>query len=249
MLAVVALFNLWGVLVDYINPGSSGATDRKDVVQVFALIIAGIVATTTAAVGLVNLYFSRRNSEHNQATLQQQRDLDARRAQDEALQAYFEQIGALLTEHNLADADGDSILRQLARAETVTVLRRLDASRKRDLVVFLQDTRLSRFGFDGEEAVIGLGGADLSGADLTRIDLTYADLRSANLRCAYLQGAFLPHAQLHAADLSGADLTKAKVTVDQLEFCLSLSGATMRDGQKYENWIKTAKKKIPRSLD
>jgi hypothetical protein len=76
----------WGVLVGYVEP--KGPTGRKDVVQVFALIAAGVVALIGGIVGIVNLQTSRK-------TLRQQRDLDERRAQDDALQAYFEQIGDL----------------------------------------------------------------------------------------------------------------------------------------------------------
>src|SRR5215207_10450863 len=83
---------LWGVLVEYVQPKT--ATERKDLVNVFVIIAAGVVGLLTAIAALGNLYFSRRN-------LQQQRDLDNRRAQDDALQSYFEQMGKLLAEQNL----------------------------------------------------------------------------------------------------------------------------------------------------
>src|SRR5215212_7303285 len=59
----------WGVLVGYVNPGAKGATDRKDIVQAFALIVAGVVGFIGAIVGIVNLSVSRRN-------LQQQIELE-----------------------------------------------------------------------------------------------------------------------------------------------------------------------------
>src|SRR5215208_84090 len=61
----------WSALVDYINP--KNATGRKDAVQVYALMVAGVVAAITAAVGLLNLRLTRRN-------LEQQRNLEAKRA-------------------------------------------------------------------------------------------------------------------------------------------------------------------------
>jgi hypothetical protein len=44
--------------------------------------------------------------------------------------------------------------------------------------------------------------------------------------------------RLAGADLSGADLTNARVTEEQLREAESLAGATMPNGQKYEDWLK-----------
>ena len=76
----------WSALVDYIDPTT--ATARKDDLQVYAVIVAGVVAAITAAVGLLNLRLTRKN-------LEQQRELEAQRAQGSALQAYYGQIGKL----------------------------------------------------------------------------------------------------------------------------------------------------------
>jgi len=92
-----------------------------------------------------------------------------------------------------------------------------------------------------------LQGADLQGANLQEADLQEAHLQHAHLTEADLQGAFFPEAnrtdeQLHAnlqdANLQGAILQYAKVTDEQLASTLSLQGATMPDGQEYEDWIK-----------
>jgi uncharacterized protein YjbI with pentapeptide repeats len=93
-----------------------------------------------------------------------------------------------------------------------------------------------------------LSHADLPGADLTHALLTYADLSGANLHGADLRRAFLVEADLANADLSEADLGKADlgmanfhfargVTAEELEQeSVSLEGATMPNGQKYEDW-------------
>jgi hypothetical protein len=81
-----------GTLAGYIQPGTPSA--KKDLVNVFVVIAAGVIGTLTAMAAVGNLIVSRRN-------LQQQRDLDERRAQDDALQAYYEQMGTLLTGHKL----------------------------------------------------------------------------------------------------------------------------------------------------
>jgi uncharacterized protein YjbI with pentapeptide repeats len=106
-----------------------------------------------------------------------------------------------------------------------------------------------------------LSGANLSGADLSEANLSASALSGANLRDAYLADAILHPAALDPpsdpnsveaflyrehlsdadlidADLSGADLTGALVTGEQLDKCRSLKGATMPDGQKYEDWLK-----------
>jgi uncharacterized protein YjbI with pentapeptide repeats len=58
-------------------------------------------------------------------------------------------------------------------------------------------------------------------------DLSNADLREADLR---------------EADLSGANLRHAQVwTEDQLSEARTLEGATMPNGQKYEDWLKDKK--------
>ena len=106
-----------------------------------------------------------------------------------------------------------------------------------------------------------LEGTDLSGAHLGNADLTGAYLMDAKLSGAYLydtdlggadlsgadlsdaegrfkSGARMIRTRLDGADLSGADLTKARVTEEQLREAESLEGATMPDGQKYEDWLK-----------
>jgi ribosomal protein L9 len=66
-----------------------------------------------------------------------ERKLAENRAQDEALQAYLDQMNNLLLEHNLRNSKEYSGVRTLARARTLTVLRRLDPSRKSAVMQFL----------------------------------------------------------------------------------------------------------------
>jgi uncharacterized protein YjbI with pentapeptide repeats len=60
-------------------------------------------------------------------------------------------------------------------------------------------------------------------AYLGKADLFAADLREANL---------------DGADVSWADLSSATVTQEQLDQVKPLEGATMPNGQKYEDWLK-----------
>jgi uncharacterized protein YjbI with pentapeptide repeats len=81
---------------------------------------------------------------------------------------------------------------------------------------------------------VRLEGSVLVKAVLTKADLYEADLTEANLRQADLSGA-----NLKDANLTRANLRNAKgVTQKQLERAATLEGATMPDGQKYEDKLK-----------
>jgi uncharacterized protein YjbI with pentapeptide repeats len=101
---------------------------------------------------------------------------------------------------------------------------------------------------DLQEAILQeaiLQGADLQGAILTGVKLQGADLQGAKLQGANLEGSwsFIQEADLEGAiltgvNLEGVNLQGAEVTDEQLIQAKSLEGATMPDGQKYEDWIK-----------
>jgi uncharacterized protein YjbI with pentapeptide repeats len=100
-----------------------------------------------------------------------------------------------------------------------------------------------------------LGQADLSGADLLEANLSGADLLEADLSGAYLGQANLSGARLRGADLSEANLSGASLleadlsgaylseaeglTDEQIAAAYSLEGATMPNGQNYEDWLKS----------
>ena len=113
----------------------------------------------------------------------------------------------------------------------------------------LEEAKLERAELQGADlSGAFLSGADLSGADLTDVDLsnaeglweegTYLWKRGAGLNDADLSNANLSGADLSNANLSGANLKGADVTEEQLAKCASLEGATMPNGQKYEDWLK-----------
>src|SRR5215207_599148 len=126
----------------------------------------------------------------------------------------------------------------------------------------LRGTDLTQASLSGAElAETDLEGTDLSGAHLGGADLSSANLRDAKLSGAYLtdtnlsgadlsgadlsdaqgrfkSGARMSGTQLDGADLSGADLTNAQITKEQLQEAESLRGATMPNGQSYEDWLK-----------
>src|SRR5215217_3383026 len=93
-----------------------------------------IIPAVLAGVGL---WFNRQQREQELQTAD-------RRAQDEALQAYLDQIGQLLLDKDpsLRQAKEDDEVRTLARARTLAVLARLDGERRGSIVQFLSEATL-----------------------------------------------------------------------------------------------------------
>jgi pentapeptide repeat protein len=249
---------LWERLYAFIDPEK--ASQRQDLVNLFIIIAGGVVGLLTALVALGNFYTSRSN-------LQQQQALANERAQVDALQNYFEQMGSLLTdkEQPLRRAQQGDNLSVVARAWTINVLQRL-GRHKSSVLQFLYDSHLiakeriiiRKSGLiERQQPVVSLAQADLSGADLggarlVAADLSRTELHNADLSDAWLWGADLSKADLSNADLSGADLGRANleranlsdakgIPHEQLSAAKSFEGATMPNGQKYEDWLKDKK--------
>jgi uncharacterized protein YjbI with pentapeptide repeats len=257
-----------------------------------------IVPLMLVAIGLVfSLQQDARQQRVEDQRAQAERELAEQRAQDEALQAYLDQMSQLMLERKLLDAEPGDPVHTLAQARTSTVILRLDAEHNESVTRFLinsglavsgeasarllrkitlSDATLSHTflpntdlsdanlrGADLANAVVGdpdLSGANLSGANLASVFLLDANLSRADLGGAHLPNASLENANLRGhdlsdtylfnanlieadlreADLSGADLEKADgITNEELEQqAASLEGATMPNGQKYEDWLK-----------
>jgi uncharacterized protein YjbI with pentapeptide repeats len=204
----------------------------------FALVVIGFLFTMQQEARQQQIENQRADAEL---------DLADQRAQDEALQAYLDQMSTLLLEKNLRNSEEDSEVRTLARARTATVIQRLDADGNQNVIRFLDEAGLAMGGQSspGLLAGVDLQGADLEGADLYTADLYAADLSEAKLNRTILMGAdlsyadlsdaFLRDANLMGADLSYADLSYAQgITKNQLEKqAVLLEGATMPDGSKH----------------
>src|SRR5215207_8802396 len=211
----------------------------------------------------IGLLFQIQQNEVEERRLEAEQHIEEQRAQDEALQTYLEQIGQMLLDKDRPlrqSKEGDEV-QLLARARTVTILRRLDSARNRDILQFLREAQLVPSNrYNVQEHIVrldyanlskanlkgayldsfSLQGTDLSGnTDLSQADLSNAKLVEANLSNVILSNANLRGAKLTDADLSGANLSGAKVTDEQLEQASSLEDATMPNGQKYEEWLKS----------
>jgi uncharacterized protein YjbI with pentapeptide repeats len=132
------------------------------------------------------------------------------RRQDEALQAYLDQMSQLLTDRGLrSKTHWLDEARVTARAQSLAVLRRLDGERKKSVLQFLYEAQLINRSENGP--LIGLSGADLTSTDLRYITLCNAALNGAHLENADLSEAKLNGVDLGGADLSGADMSNAKL--------------------------------------
>jgi uncharacterized protein YjbI with pentapeptide repeats len=189
----------------------------------FALVVIGFVFTMQQDTRQQQIEGQRAQQaqEIENQRAEAERELAEQRAQDEALQAYLDQMSALLLEKNLRSSEEDSEVRTLARARTLTVLGRLDPSRKTAVAQFLLEADLVQ-SVDQRAPIIELRGANLSGADLSNVDLTGndlsgtdlsgADLTNGNLSDANLEGAYLAESDLSDANLRNAQLGDADLT-------------------------------------
>jgi uncharacterized protein YjbI with pentapeptide repeats len=198
------------------------------------------------------LWFTAQQNEQ-QRVIEEERaraeqGLENQRAQDAALRAYLDQMNYLLLEKNLRKSEPDSEVRNIARAQTLTVLARLDPTRKEEVMRFLTEADLVRQ-VDKRPPVIGLSGANLANTEVVEADLSGADLEHAllidanliftNLSGANLTGAILNGADLLNANLTGADLNSARLNEADLRdanlskarlIWADLRNADLRDG-------------------
>jgi uncharacterized protein YjbI with pentapeptide repeats len=183
------------------------------------------------------------------------------RREEDVLQAYLDQMWKLLLDKDLlstSKANSNSEALTAARVSTLTTLERIhhNPDKKGIIVKFLGECSL----LEKQDTVVILEGANLGRAnlhevDLSRANLSRANLSDANLIGANLIGAILSDANLSDANLIGADLrgailrgaykvtgveTKQPITNEELvQQTKILEGATMPNGQKYEDWLKS----------
>ncbi len=195
----------------------------------------------------------QQNIENQRADAE--RELAEQRAQDEALQAYLNQMSELILNRNLLEAKGSDPVYTLAQARTSTVMSGLDAAHNRSVVRFLSNSGLLGSSRLQDPPLstgsllrgIGLEGVDLSGlrtegcissacrpedllgAGLRNADLSNADLSNDDLFLADLRGADLSGADLTNASLSGADLSGQKRTAIAPASGANLSRANLND--------------------
>jgi uncharacterized protein YjbI with pentapeptide repeats len=172
---------------------SLGFANLKELLEVLlvpvVLALGGLLLT-------VMLENQQEATEERRA--ENQLNAEDQRAQDAALESYFDDVSSHLTaEERPADFPSASV-----RARTLTLLERLDGQRKGSVLRLLGESHL----IDRRE---GDPFVDLTDADLTEAYLLYANLAGATLTDAFLTDANLSNADLTDAYLFRADLTDA----------------------------------------
>src|SRR5215216_6594493 len=254
-------------------------------------IVGALLVSVVIALGIWGITWQLEKLENQRA--EAERELAEQRAQDEALQAYLDQMSQLILDRKLLEVEqGDPVhapgdpVHTLAQASTSTAILRLDAKHNESVTHFLINSDLSVRSEDSARLLRGstlshaelsgahlpnadLGDAELSGADLSNALLLNANLIGADLSGADLSNALLDNADLVAhlpdANLSGADLSRSVldnanlsgavldnanlggadgITNEELDQkAVSLEGADMPNGQKYEDWLKSELRK------
>jgi hypothetical protein len=120
----------------------------------------------------------------------------------------------------------------VARAQTLTTLRRLDGGRKAELIRFLYEAEL--IGNKNQPADISLDEADLSGALLDRAELDGVNFKGANLINASLVKASLQDAHLEGVNLGGANLRGAEM------LNINLANARLEGANLTKGWLEKA---------
>jgi uncharacterized protein YjbI with pentapeptide repeats len=167
-------------------------------------------------VGFAGLSFTRKQSQ-TERKIAEDRLLEERRLADDrqreaALETYFDRVSQLLLDEGTRGHAHESHVQAVARARTVTTMRRLDGERNGSLLRFLRESHL----MDVHGAPIDLSGADLTGAHLGNTDLSGINLSGATLSGADLCNANLSGTTLNEADLSGATLSSANLATAKL---------------------------------
>jgi uncharacterized protein YjbI with pentapeptide repeats len=226
VLALTIVLIVYGYL-DLPGSGWIGVADKK-----FWNYLQLLIVPAALALGVYWLNRAQQEREHQAAdrreaereaheAAQRKRELEVqnRRAQDEALQAYLDQMSQLLLDKDkpLRQSEEDAEARTLARARTLTVLTRLDSERKESVVQFLYESGL----INGAAPIISLTGANLEGVSLEGTIPEEALFEGViNLRGAFLNESSFG-GTLKGAHFEGAILNRASffsVTLEEAYF-------------------------------
>jgi hypothetical protein len=218
---------LLGLLLAIGAPYNKGLWDWLDLLIVPAVIAVGVLLLDQRQRARDQAAEEDRQRRQEQE-MEEQRDrelqVEDQRAQDAALQAYLDKMDEMVDRLRVISKETPDLpeypgaydrlfdIQTLIRARTLTVLERLDGSRKRAIMRFLVELAfLSRHRvptitlFDANLERVDLSDMNLGDSRLQGVRLNHANLSGANLEGTDLSGAILSH-----ADLSGARLGTAR---------------------------------------
>jgi uncharacterized protein YjbI with pentapeptide repeats len=199
------------------------------------LIVPAILVAVTFAWSATQ---TRSDNKREDQRIAEDRRAAEEARQDATLQGYLKEMSGLVLDKNLLISKWHDAVRAVARADTLTALRRLDGERKGAVVRFLAEAGLldpedpkGNFPFnlakvDLEDA--DLTGADLKGAHIAGVNLTKTNLTGAHLEDAHVEDANFAYAKLKGAHLEGAQAEGVNFLYANLAGA-NLAGAYLRD--------------------
>jgi uncharacterized protein YjbI with pentapeptide repeats len=197
-------------------------------------IVGVLLVSVVIALGIWAITWQLEKLENQRA--EAERELAEQRAQDEALQAYLDQMSQLILDRQLLEIEqGNPVHEQgdpvhtLAQARTSTAILRLDAEHNESVTHFLINSGLA---VRSEASARLLRGSTLSHAKLSGAHLPNADLGDADLSGADLSNALMVNANLIVADLSGADLSDS--LLDNADLVAHLPNADLSDANLFD---------------
>src|SRR5215211_4284461 len=134
-----------------------------------------IVPLALAVIGLAfSVQQDARQQRFEDQRAEAERELAEQSAQDEALQAYLDQMGQLMLDRKLLEAEQGDPVHTLAQARTSTAILRLDAEHNESVTRFLINSGLAKSSEGSPRLLrrITLSHATLSDAYLPNADLS-----------------------------------------------------------------------------
>jgi uncharacterized protein YjbI with pentapeptide repeats len=181
------------------------------------ILLLGVIAIPIVVV-IASSMFSEQLNQSNLRVTEQQHQTDIQIAtnqqQDATLATYLNAMTNLMLNDHLRQSKPSDEVRTVARAQTLTVLRRLDSDRKLIVLRFLFESSLL--------SIINMDDAELSGIryinlrpreanDLKSLILQYADLTHADLENLQME-----HGSLYDSNLSFSTLINLIVSSSNL---------------------------------
>lgn len=237
----------WATITGFGRYEIPKSTDRdlrppKTVWDWMQLLIIPLVLAV--AVQTVNIQQSRTSLQTS--AQQHQTDLQIAHDQQEEqeLEAYLGHMSDLLLTNNLRRSQAGDDVRQVARAETLTVLGQLDGPRKGSVIAFLNNAGLidapdvqaadvAKGTAWTSQVIVGLAGANLRGITFGP-PLQLLSAASLGESGPQLKGVVLAGVDMSGASLAYANLASAKL------FSSNLSGAKLKSADLQDAYLEGA---------
>lgn len=183
------------------------------------LIVPAVLAISSILINS-SIQKAERQRIANQTKLERQIAEDQIR--ENALETYLDKMSILLMERNLRSSAENDESRAVARARTLTILRRLDGNKRSIVLRFLKESNL----INSSDVILDLQGAQFDECSLEMIDLEGCCIEGSSFKKAFLKQCLLSNSNLSDVDFSYADLSQVDFRKSLL-FRANLTGANL----------------------